>query len=161
MRWIATFFTLLALAATGLAANELHVALTKRTPHVAAAFVDQGDAAPIEVALNTSARSWPTLFGEIQPPKVIRAEPPTPEPVVDQQPPAPPRPSLASLGYELKGVVRAGDAVWGLVSHPTGQQILRQGDTLTQDITIARIDETGLWVHNGGDDPELLGFTDE
>jgi hypothetical protein len=63
-------------------------------------------------------------------------------------------------GYELKGVMRTGDAIWGPVSHLTGQQILRAGDTLTEDLTIARIDDEGLWVDMGDDDLELLGFVE-
>ncbi|MCJ7874783.1 hypothetical protein [Phaeobacter sp. J2-8] len=60
----------------------------------------------------------------------------------------------------MKGVVRAGDAVWGLVSHPTGDQIMRVGDALTEGLVIVRIDEVGLWVDTGNDRPELLGFSE-
>lgn len=155
MNWNATFFTLLALAATGLASKELHEALSQPTPQAAPAQMARAVADVVEVASVATTPRWPALFGEPQPPK-----PPSPEPApeVTQEEPQPPRPPLSSLGYELRGIVRAGDTVWGLVSHPTGEKIMRAGDMLGDDLPIARIDETGLWVDNGGEEPELLGY---
>lgn len=158
MRLIATFFTLVALAAASLAGKDLHAALSQATPQVTPEDLTR---AVQEVATPPAPAEpliWPALFGEPEPPK-----PPTPpqapvQVVEEPQPPAPPKPPLASYGYTLKGVVKAGDAVWGLVSHPTGEQILREGDTLVDDMKIARIDTKGLWVDTGGDDPELLAF---
>lgn len=165
MRLIAAFFTLVALAATVLAGVELSSALAAPTPQATPALVvraiadiqsDAEDQAPALV--------WPALFGMPEPPKppappkpVQVAEPQPPKP---PEPPKPPRPPLSSLGYELKGVVRTGTTVWGLVSHPTGDQIMRVGDALTDDLTIARIDDEGLWVDVGEDTPELLGFVE-
>ncbi|WP_435205933.1 hypothetical protein [Tateyamaria sp. 1078] len=103
-----------------------------------------------------AATQWPALFGELQPP--APPAPPAPEPVAEPQPPKPPAPPLDSLGFALKGVVRAGDAVWGLVSHPTGERILRVGDEMAHGFTVHRIDEQGLWLDNGGDTPVLMGF---
>jgi len=62
------------------------------------------------------------------------------------------------LGYALKGVVKAGDTVWGLVSHPTGERILRIGDPLDAGYVVKDIDAQGLWVSIGVDKPVLLGF---
>lgn len=160
MRLIAAFFTLLMLAATVLAGLELSAALAAPTPRAAPAIVARA-VAEIEAGANENdaALVWPALFGSPEPP----APPPAPlAPVVveETQPPAPPKPPLRSLGYELKGVIQAGNAVWGLVSHPTGDQIMRVGDTLSDDMVIARIDEMGLWVDVGADQPELLGFSE-
>jgi len=65
---------------------------------------------------------------------------------------------VASLGYTLKGVVRAGSGTWAILSHPTGERLLRDGDALAEGIIVARIDEAGLWVSRDGDEPELLAF---
>lgn len=158
MRLIATFFTLVALAAASLAGKDLHAALSQNTPQVAPEELTRAVA---EVAAPVEAPEplvWPALFGAPEPPKPPQP-PAAPVQVVEEpQPPAPPKPPLSSYGYTLKGVVKAGDAVWGLVSHPTGEQIMREGDTLVDDMKIARIDGAGLWVDTGGDDPELLAF---
>lgn len=158
MRLIAAFFTLLMLAATGLAGVELSTALAAPTPRATPSTVALAVA---EIETDTKAANaslvWPALFGEPEPP-APPPEPIAPVMVKEKQPPAPPRPPLSSLGYELKGVVQAGETVWGLVSHPTGDQIMRVGDTLTDGLVIARIDKMGLWVDVGKDQPELLGF---
>ncbi|MGJ8615514.1 MAG: hypothetical protein ACSHWS_01660 [Sulfitobacter sp.] len=157
MRLIAAFFTLLTLAATGLAGVELSTALAAPTPRAAPATVARA-VAEIETSTqkDNAALIWPALFGAPEPP--TPPQPPAPVVVEEKQPPAPPQPPLSTLGYELKGVVRAGETVWGLVSHPTGDQIMRVGDALTDNMIIARIDEMGLWVDVGKDSPELLGF---
>lgn len=159
MRLIAAFFTLAMLAATVLAGVELSSALAAPTPQAAPASVVRAIAdIQSEADEEVPALVWPALFGTPPPPApVVVAEPQPPAPPA---PPQPPRPPLTSLGFELKGVVRTGDAVWGLVSHPTGQQILRAGDALTEDLIIARIDDEGLWVDVGDGDLELLGFAE-
>jgi len=158
MRLTAAFFTLLMLAATVLAGLELSAGLAAPTPRAAPAIVARAVA---EIEANTNendtALVWPALFGSPEPPAPPPA-PPAPVVVEEKQPPAPPKPPLSSLGYELKGVIQAGNVVWGLVSHPTGDQIIRVGDTLTDGTVIARIDEMGLWVDVGAGQPELLGF---
>ncbi|APX14293.1 hypothetical protein [Tateyamaria omphalii] len=157
MRLIATFFTLLALVATGFAGKGLHAALSDPTPAAALRNVP----APVETVSATQGMDamtqWPNLFGEPQPPKPPTPAAPVLQTEVEPQPPAIP---LESMGYALTGVVRAGDAVWGVVSHPTGDQILRVGDQLNDRMAIARIDENGLWVDVGGDKTELLGFAE-
>ncbi|MEP2716397.1 hypothetical protein [Pseudophaeobacter sp.] len=98
-------------------------------------------------------RHWPALFGEKQPPRPAAA------PVQDEpQPPNPALPPLESLGYVLKGRVQAGQATWAIVSHPSGEQLVRQGDHLREDIEVMRIDAEGLWVSRQGAPPERLGF---
>lgn len=154
MRLIAAFFTLLMLAATVLAGLELSAGLAAPTPRAAPAIVARAVAdIGSDTNENDTTLAWPALFGSPEPPM-----PPAPVVAEEKRPPAPPKPPLISLGYELKGVIRAGDAVWGLVSHPTGDQIIRVGDALTDGMVIARIDEKGLWVDVGEDQPELLGF---
>lgn len=103
-------------------------------------------------------RRWPALFGEKQPPAPPAPDPQPPEP--EPQPPAPPAPPLSSLGYELKGVVRAEGTVWAIVSHPTGERILRVGTTLEDGLIVREITEEGVWIGPEGRDPELLGFPD-
>lgn len=163
MRWIAAFFTLVMLAAVGLAGAELRAALSEPTPQATPAQIAS---AVVKVSPDTTEQNkaiqWPALFGEPQPPKP--PAPPPPQPVViaeEPQPPMPPKPPLSSLGYQLKGIVRAGDVVWGMVSHPAGDKILRVGSVLSDDMTVARIDEEGLWVETGRDEPELLGFVEQ
>jgi hypothetical protein len=155
---IAAFFTLLMLVATVLAGMELSAGLATPAPATAPVPVERAVAeTDANLALEATALVWPALFGEPLPP----APPPAPAQVTQEaQPPTPPKPALGSLGFELKGLVRAGGAVWGLVSHPTGEKIMRVGDTLTDGVTISRIDEQGLWVVRGDDPPELLGFVE-
>lgn len=159
MKWIAAFFTLVMLAAFGLAGEELRAALSEPTPQAAPAQIAR---AVVEVTQDAEADGeaiqWPALFGEPEPPKAP-APPPRPVAEVDElQPPAPPTPPLSALGYQLKGIVRSGDVVWGMVSHPAGDKILRVGSVLANEMTVARIDKDGLWVETGRDMPELLGF---
>ncbi len=111
------------------------------------------DAAPQPEA---PPRFWPALFGEKQPPPPPEPEPEPPAP--EPQPPAPKAPPLDSLGYELKGVVRAEGAVWALVAHPTGERILRVGDTLEHGLIVMEITEEGVWIGPEGGEPELLKF---
>lgn len=158
MRLIATFFTLIAFAAAGLAGKDLHAALSQGTPQVAPAELTRAVQEVTAAAAPVAPYHWPALFGEPAPP-APPPEPQPPTPVVSApEPPKPPAPPLSSYGYALKGVVRSGDAVWGLVSHPTGEQILRVGDVLQDDMTVDRIDQAGLWVDTGRDAPELLAF---
>lgn len=160
MRLIAAIMTLIALAASGLAGQKLHETLNTPGDEVTGARVTDGEVAePQPPAQPPRPRRWPAVFGELQPPK--------PPPAAEPQPPAPtpepqpPRPPLDSLGYALKGVVRVDQKIWAMVSHPTGDQLMRVGDTLSNGATVKRIDEQGVWVDNGGDDLALLGFVEE
>ena len=88
MRLIATFFTLVALAAASLAGKDLHAALSQATPQVTPEDLTR---AVQEVATPPAPAEpliWPALFGEPEPPK-----PPTPpqapvQVVEEPQPPA-------------------------------------------------------------------------
>lgn len=154
MRVIAFVLTLLALVGTGFAGEQALRVWTDEAVLVTPVKLDVVARADSNGAgTSPTPHRWPALFGELEPPAPVA--PPAPAPAAEPKPPAPP---IDSLGYALKGVVRAGDAVWGLVSHPTGEQVMRVGDTLSDGFTITRIDEQGLWVDNGGDTPVLLGF---
>ena len=72
---------------------------------------------------------------------------------------APPAPPIESLGYSLKGVVSDGASRWAIVSHPTGEALLKVGDPLGEAYTVTAIDVQGLWgVSSPGAEPQLLGF---
>lgn len=162
MRWIAAFCTLIMLAAVGLAGVELRAALSDPTPQAAPAQIAR---AVVEVARDVPTQDadvpWPMLFGEPMPPQPPK-QLPQPSAVEQQpQPPAPPSPPLSSLGYALKGIVRSGDVIWGMVSHPSGDTILRAGSVLDNGMSVTRIDDAGLWVDTGRDAPELLGFVEQ
>jgi len=86
-------------------------------------------------------QAWPALFGVL---KVAEPQPPTPPP--PPAPPTPPAPPIASLGYALKGTVAHSASTWAILSHPTGERIVRVGDLLAEGITVVAIDEKGLWV---------------
>ena len=114
------------------------------------AATDQPDAAP-------QPRRWPALFGT---PKVEEPQPPVPveAPLAEPQPPTPPQPPIESLGYRLKGVVRNGTADWAIVTHPTGDMILRLGDHLGEaGPEVVEIAPEGLWLLRGGE-RQFLGF---
>lgn len=155
MRWIAAACTLVALTAAALAGQALwqEVTMPAELPEQVAASGAAPAAQP--PAPPRISRRWPALFGERQPPKP--PAPPT-EAKAEPQPPKPPKPPLSSLGYTLKGVVRTGSATWAMLGHPTGDRLLRVGDELEPDVVVARIDEQGLWVSRGGDEPERLAF---
>lgn len=157
MRLIAFLLTLVGLVGAGFAGDRaLRVWSDDNLP--AAPVLARADAPDTasEPMPPAPATRWPTLFGEPQPP--APPAPPPPTPVAEPQPPKPPAPPLSSLGFALKGVVRAGDAVWGLVSHPTGERILRVGDEMAHGFIVDKIDEQGLWIDNGSDAHVLLGF---
>ena len=154
MRLLAFLATLAALVAAVLAGQELWYVLnapSKPAPQRIAAIEP---AAPETAQPPRTTLPWPALFGEIAPPappEPVEAEPEPPEP--EPQPPGPP---LASLGYTLKGVIRTEGQVWAMISHPSGERILKQGDMLEEGLEVTRIDATGIWVDTGRDTPELL-----
>lgn len=157
MRFVAALLTLVALTAAALAGQGLWQEV-KDPPAVAvpSAVIPEGEAQPPSSSL--PPRVWPALFGEPQPPMPPQPAPEPPTPVAAPQPPKPPMPPLESLGYELKGLVRAEGAIWAMISHPTGQRVLRPGDALEEGYTVARIDSAGVWVTDGDAEPALLGF---
>lgn len=162
MRLIAAIMTLIALAASGLAGQRLHETLTAPATDSASNQIMRSEGAePQPPRQPPSPRRWAAVFGELQPPTPPAAAPPAPTPPTPVAEPQPPRPPIESLGYALKGVVRVDATIWAMVSHPTGEQILRVGDDLTEGVEIQRIDEQGLWVDNGEEDLVLLGFVTE
>ena len=157
MRFVAALLTLVALTAAALAGQGLWQEV-KAPPAASspAEVVLAGASQPPTSSL--PPRVWPALFGEPAPPMPPKAEPQPPKPVVAPQPPRPQMPPLESLGYELKGLVRTDGAIWAMISHPTGQRVLRPGDDLEPGYRIDRIDSAGIWVTDGEADPALLGF---
>ena len=153
MRLLAILRTVVMLGATAWAAQALWAELS--TPPSAAALQDRADgAAEPQPPAPPSRQLWPALFGEPQPPT-----PPAPPPKAEEkQPPSAPKPPLASLGYVLNGLVRTDTGTWAMLSHPTGGHLLRTGDEVVPGMTVARIDDSGLWVSRDGDTPELLAF---
>ncbi|KAA8609012.1 hypothetical protein [Salipiger aestuarii] len=152
MRILATLCTLAALTAAILAGAQLWQQVARW----------QADAAPALAPANAPAlpappppappARWPAIFGEPHPP--APPEPPAAEP----QPPGAPKPPLDSLGYRLRGVVRSHDKLWALVSHPTGETLVRAGDVIAPGIRALRIAAEGLYISRDEDAPELLAF---
>jgi len=143
MRLIASLMTFgcLALAAwLGQQLWQLHSTLQPAPPALSAQLAP-GPATT--GAAPARARIWPALFG-------------TPV-TVEPQPPAPPLPPIASLGYRLKGVVRNGSADWAIVTHPTGDLLLKAGDMLTEGVEVLEISAEGLWLGNA-EQRQLLEF---
>ena len=153
MRLIAFAISLALMGAAALAGQSLWEVL--RAPPqeadavavVARADLEGGAAEPMP------PRRWPALFGE-----VVKAEPQPPKPPEPPAPPAPPKPPappMESLGYTLQGVVRAGSSEWAIVSHPSGDRILRVGDALDTGITVMGMDEGGLLLDRDGSEARL------
>ncbi|WP_373051341.1 type II secretion system protein N [Thalassovita aquimarina] len=158
MRLIAALCTVMTLAAAGFAGQalwqEVNAPVEDLQPMAAGPETDQA-AAP---AQPRATRHWPPIFGEPQPP--APAAPPK-QAIAEPQPPKQPKPPLSSLGYTLKGVVRAGPDTWAVLSHPTGEKLLRRGEKLGGGIVVARINEAGIWLSRDGDEAELLAFPEQ
>lgn len=155
MRLVALLLTLLLLGLAGQSGYALwqRMQAPPAAPPTLTALLPQAGQSGAETP--APARRWPPLFGEPQPPA-----PPAPPVQAEPQPPAPPMPPVESLGYRLKGVVRNGKADWAIVTHPTGEFLLKVGDALTEDLTVVAIEAEGLWLSRAGDsdDRVLLGF---
>lgn len=157
MRFLAYFALALSLAAAAYAGQTLWQELQVSYDPVPtpAALAEAAEPQPPSSAL--PPRKWPLLFGEKQPP-----QPPKPEEAeAEPQPPAEKAPPIDALGYTLKGVVRDEGRVWAMVSHPTGDRVLRVGDELAAGMVVSKIDERGLWAAPDGGTPALLGFEKE
>ena len=157
MRFLAYFALALSLAAAAYAGQSLWQELQVSYEPVTARTSLLPEAEPQPPAEAQPPRRWPLLFGEKQPPLPPKAEEQEEEP----QPPAAKAPPLDALGYTLKGVVRAEGKVWAMVSHPTGEAIMRVGDELAAGMIVSKIDEQGLWAAPDGGEPALLGFETE
>lgn len=162
MRLLALVATLVALAATAFAGQALWQVIRQPVPALpepglAATQTIQPTAPPPAPRLT----NWPAIFGapmvaEPQPPQPVVAPPPEPQPPAPTAPPAPP---IESLGFTLSGIVRNGTGQWAIVSHPTGDLLLRVGDMLGESYRVTAIDEQGLWAQSSPDAaPQLLAF---
>ncbi|MEQ9241950.1 hypothetical protein [Roseovarius indicus] len=154
MRLLAYIVLLIALASAGWAAQQFWDEWTvEREPEVRRSATPSESAPQPE--RRQTARQWPAVFGEPQPPAAPEPQPPKKE---EPQPPPKAMPPLDSMGYKLTGVIEMDDGVWAMISHPSGAQILRQGDELTDGLTVTRITKTGLWAAPDGGEEMMLGF---
>ncbi len=161
MRLIAAIMTLVTLAASGLAGQKLYETVNAPVAQVdVAALANVPNTEPQLTTQVAPSRRWPALFGEVQPP-LPKAPVVLPQPPTSVQEPQPPKPPVSSLGYSITGLVDLGDIVMAMVSHPTGNTLIRVGDTLATGVIVKRIDEAGLWVDNGADELELLAYIKE
>lgn len=143
MRFVAYSLTLLLLALAGWLGHGLWQqwhAVPAPLPPLQAALSQTPTGGPRPPL---PAAAWPPIFGTKEP-----------QPPSQPQPPAPP---LGNLGFSLKGVVQNGDNTWAIISHPTGDKMLKVGDNLTSDLTVAEIGTDGLWL-TGGSGKQLLEF---
>ncbi|MYM55948.1 type II secretion system protein N [Thalassovita mangrovi] len=155
MRLIAALCTLLTLAAAGFAGQTLWQEVNAPAADAQPAAMRAGTDSAAPPAPPRALRHWPPVFGEPQPPAPVQQPK---QAAAEPQPPKQPKPPLSSLGYTLKGVVRAGAETWAVLSHPTGERLLRKGEALDGGIVVAKIDETGIWLSRDGDAAELLAF---
>lgn len=146
MRVIALLFSLTFLAATAFWGHDLWQRLQAPADSSRSLVAALPADTPEPANARPPSRSWPALFGEF-----ARPEPQPP------QPPSPPMPPIESLGYQLKGVVSNGDARWAIVTHPTGDVILKVGDSLVEGVKVDAIDDEGVWL-TSGKNRVLLGF---
>lgn len=158
MRIAAFLALLMTLAATGWAGQALweEWQMDRAPAPERTALAREPEPQPPAEAL--PPRDWPQLFGEKMPPKAALNPPASDD---EPEPPKAKAPPIDALGYTLNGVVRADGSVWALVSHPTGELVLRKGDVLEAGLVVARIDEQGLWAGPEGETPQLLGFPDD
>lgn len=157
MRFVAALLTLIALTAAALAGQGLWYEVNDPPPALTPlAIIDANDARA--EPMSEPPRAWPALYGEPQPPAPPAPEPQPPTPVAEPQPPKPQMPPIESLGYTLTGLVQSGGTTLAMLSHPTGQKVLRAGDRLDDGYLIDRIDNDGVWITDGAADPALLGF---
>lgn len=161
MRWLAWLLTPLTLVAAVWAGDQLRLALEDplppdRTPAVA----PQLESVATRRDEPQPPVQWPSLFGRFAPPEPQPPAPPPPPPTPEiAQPPVPPAPPIESLGYALKGLVSNGDTRWAIVSHPTGDRLLRAGDSLEDGIVVTAIEDGGLAIDNRGN-PAFLAFVE-
>ncbi|WP_421906327.1 type II secretion system protein N [Mameliella sp.] len=157
MRWLAWLLTPLTLAAAIWAGNTLYRTLQDPLPAPRTAPLSTPDTGlALDLPQPQPPMRWPSLFGSYKPPEPQPPKPPAP-PVVDE--PQPPAPPIDSLGFALKGVVSNGDSSWAIVSHPTGERLMRVGDRLADGITVTAIEAGGVRLDNHGA-PAFLSFTD-
>lgn len=150
MRLIAVLCSLLALFALQHSVRLFWQAWTAPALQTAAAPDRLPEAEAAAPPAPAPVQHWPALFGTLVKEEPQPPAPPAPPPA-PPAPPKPPAPPISSLGYNLKGVVRNGDSIWAIISHPTGEQILSVGDELTEGIVVDAITAGGLWVVRDGE----------
>lgn len=139
VRLVAFACLLAALAGIGFAGMELRRTIV--ATQTAEQQIDVADNMPPPGAIQTTPapiQTWPALFGEVV---VVQPQPPAPP-----QPPQPQAPPVSSLGYILKGTVVLGGDTWAILSHPTGERILRVGDSLVEGAEVIDVNAEGLWL---------------
>lgn len=151
IRLLAGLVALLGLGAVGLAGQQAWNTWQDPLPQGALVALTVTTPRPVTGAEPQPPPRWAPLFGA-----TAKVPPQPPAPKAEPQPPAPPAPPVASLGYTLKGTVSSGETRWALVSHPTGDTLLRVGEALTPDYTVVAIDAAGMWVQAGADGPRHL-----
>lgn len=155
MRWLAWLLTPLTLAAAVWAGDTFWLVWQNPLP----VAVDGGtgprvDPLALDVPEPQPPTRWPAVFGTYTPPEPQPPRPPQPVIVEEPMPPAPP---IENLGYVLKGVVTNGDNRWAIVSHPTGDRLIRVGDALADGVIVTAIDPDSLRLDNRGNEA-LLAF---
>lgn len=154
MRWLAWLLTPLTLVAAVWAGDQLRRALEDPLPAVsAAARAARDDTIALDLPEPQPPMRWPSLFGTYTPPE---PQPPRPPEPVAETPPQPPAPPIDSLGFALKGLVTDGANNWAIVSHPTGERLVRVGDQLSQGVTVTAIEPGGITVDNHGTEARLI-----
>ncbi len=147
MRWLAWLLTPLTLAAAVWSGEMFYRVWQDPLPAAPAAAPMSVDALALDLPEPQPPMRWPSLFGTFTPPEPQPPQPPTPVVEVAPQPPAPP---LDSLGFALKGLVSDGDNRWAIVGHPTGDRLMRVGDTLAEGVVVTGIETEGLRIDNRG-----------
>lgn len=148
-RFLAFIVTLAALGAGGWLGKALWE--TRETalippPKIEIARAGSGEDTPSEAR---RSRGWPALFGELAPPAPAQDNTPEPQPPAPEPEAVPPSPPLESQGYGLSGIIRSGDKRWAIVTHPTGDKILRAGDQLADGATVVEITAEEIVVETG------------
>lgn len=157
MRWLAWLLTPLTLAAAVWSGEGLYRVMQNPLPEVSEDVpAPRDETLALDLPEPQPPMRWPALFGTYIPPE---PQPPRPPEPVLAEPPRPPAPPLDSLGYALKGVVSDGDTRWAIISHPTGERMIRVGDALADQIIVTAIETGGLRVDNHGEDA-FLAFRD-
>lgn len=155
MRYFAFLASLLALG--GIALAGLEVKRVVQSEPLATVVNPNGvvqNVAEPQPPQSLSAQRWPAAFGDIV---VAEPQPPAPVEAPAPAPPTPQSPPIDALGYVLSGTVELNGSVWAIVSHATGQSVLKVGDQLSEGLTVVKIDAEGLWVDSTRG-RELLAF---
>lgn len=148
-RFLAVLVTLAALGAGGWLGTALWEARETtliQPPNIEIARAGSGEDTRSEAR---RSRGWPALFGELAPPAPAQEETPEPQPPAPEPEAVPPSPPLESQGYGLSGIIRSGNERWAIVTHPTGDKILKPGDALIAGAVVVEITAESIVVETG------------